>query len=255
MTCRFLALPLALLLLAVAAPATAQQAPSRSATPAVSGVGSLSFALGIPTRDFADNVDGLGYGGSLFAGAQFRAAPFVVGVDFTFLVYDRDTDRVPFSQTVGPRVPVDVVTTNNIVQPHLVLRLQPTGGRVRPYVEALGGFKYLFTETRIEDVEVRDNPDIASSVNFDDVSPSGGGGAGLDIRVYDAPPAAAAESGLRSLSIHVSTQYLFGQEAEYLEEGALRDDNRNGRLDRDELNIRRSRTDLVVPRLGVSVQF
>lgn len=57
------------------------------------------------------------------------------------------------------------------------------------------------------------------------------------------------------MSIHLGVQYLFGQEAEYLDRGPLRDDDGDGRLDDDELNIRRSRTDLITPRIGVSVQF
>lgn len=173
-----------LLLCAAAVPAAAQPVSARSATPDISGVGSVNFTLGIPTGDFADNTDALGYGGSLCIGAQFGASPFVLGLDVAYMAYGRDTDRVPFSQTVGPRVPVDVVTTNSVIQPHLVLRLQPAEGIVRPYAEALGGFKYLFTETRIEDVDFGDDRDIASSTNFDNFALSGGGGVGLDLRVF-----------------------------------------------------------------------
>jgi hypothetical protein len=175
----------------------------------------------------------------------------VLGLDLGFLVYGRSVDTVPFSSTVGPRVQVEVVTTNNIVQPHLVLRLQPADGRVRPYIDGLFGFKYLFTETRVRDDDQFDDTDIASTTNFRDVAVSGGVGAGLDIRVYRGRP----KDDVRTVSVHLGTQYLAGGQAEYLAEGALEDTNGNGQLDDEELSIRRSTTTLLQPQLGVTVQF
>ena len=249
---RFHSIVLLVSVLSVLVAAPAVRAQTYPAAP-VTGTGSLSFVLGIPTGDFADNVDGIGYGGSLFVGAQLGASPLVLGLDVAFLTYGRDVDRVPFSQTVGPRVLVDVVTTNNIVQPHLVARLQLPSGVLRPYVEGLAGFKYLFTESRIEDVDFNDDRDIASTTNFDDFALSAGGGLGFDVRVYR--PAPDADTEMRSLSIHLGVQYIFGQEAEYLDRGALTDADGDGRLEREELDVRRSQTNLVIPKLGLSARF
>jgi len=230
-------------------PAAAQ---TDAPAPSVTGEGSLRFTVGVPAGEFRDNIDDLGFGGALFVGARFGASPVVLGADLGFLVYGRSTDTVPFSTTVGPRVQLDVVTTNSIVQPHLVLRLQPSDGLVRPFFEGLVGFKYLFTETDVRDDDrFGDDAQIASTTNFDDFAFSGGAGAGVDIRVYRAEPG----EDVRTVSIHLGAQYLLGQEAEYLAEGNLEDTNGNGRLDPDELNIRRSRTTLVQPQVGVSVQF
>jgi DNA-binding transcriptional ArsR family regulator len=60
---------------------------------------------------------------------------------------------------------------------------------------------------------------------------------------------------LRSVSLHLGTQYLLGQEAEYLAEGGLVDENEKGRLERSELDIRRSITTLVQPQMGVALGF
>lgn len=209
--------------------------------------------LGLPQGTFSDNVENVGWGGNALFGLRLQDSPFVIGLEGTFLINGRSRDRVPFSQTVGPRVMVEVVTTNSLVQPHLFLRVQPASGVARPYMEVLGGFKYLFTDTRIEDVDRFDDDDIASTTNFDDFALSGGAGAGLDIRLGDWIDEDTGR--LNTIFLHLGVQYLFGQEAEYLAEGDLIDLDGNGRLDRDELDIRRSRTDLLIPRLGVTITF
>jgi len=206
--------------------------------------------VGVPVGEFNDNVDNLGYGANLFLGGMLSNTPVMIGVDLSFLVYGRSRTSVPFSQTVGPAVTVDVVTTNSIVQPHLVLRLQPSTGVLRPYVEGLIGFKYLFTESRVEDD--RTDQRIASSRNFDDFAWSGGAGAGAHIRL-----ARNTTDTDRTWTafLKIGVQYLRGQEAEYLAEGELRDTNNDGVLNEDELPIRRSRTDLIQPMVGVSATF
>lgn len=234
-------------LLVLVRPAVGQE-PSE---PRFSGEGSFSFTVGVPTGAFRDNIDDPGFGGNVFAGLRFGSSPFVLGLDLNFLVYGRSRDTVPFSSTVGPRVLVDVITTNSIVQPHLALRLQPSDGVVRPYVDGLVGFKYLFTETTVRDDDRFDDADIASTTNFDDFAFSGGAGAGLDVRVYRG----ASGKDVRDVSLHLGVQYLVGQEAEYLAEGDLNDDNGNGRLDDDELDIRRSTTTLIQPQIGVALRF
>jgi hypothetical protein len=227
------------LALAAAAPATAQ----------VRGTGHVSFGLAVPDGEFDNNLDGPGFGFNGFIGAAFDGSPFVVGLDLGFFIYGRTTDNVPFSTTVGPRVSVDVITTNSIVQPHLAVRAQPVLGLTRPYLEVLGGFKYLFTETRVEDEGFDDDEDgeIASSRNFDDFAWSYGAGAGIDFDFY--------RIGTTRLGLHIGVQYLFGSEAEYLKEGELIDEDSDGELDREELGVRRSQTDLIVPQLGVSFRF
>jgi len=57
------------------------------------------------------------------------------------------------------------------------------------------------------------------------------------------------------VSVHLGVQYLLGQEAEYLAEGDLTDDNENGQLDRSEMDVRRSRTTFLQPQFGVTFRF
>lgn len=214
------------------------------------GQGSLKFLVGVPVGEFADNVDQAGFGANVYAGAMLGTSPFQVGLDVSFLVYGRSRRTVPFSSTVGPAVEVDVVTTNSIIQPHAVFRVQPPTGVFRPYVEGLIGFKYLVTQTRVEDD--RSNESIASTNNFNDFAWSGGLGAGVDIRVASSQTEAGKT---QRYFINLGVQYLAGQEAEYLAEGELVDSNGDGALSNDELPIRRSRTNLVQPTVGFTIMF
>jgi hypothetical protein len=237
--------------LAVGPPDGVAQSAATDSPDRVRPEASLNFTIGFPTGEFRDNIDDPGFGGSIYGGLQLGQSPVAIGLDLNFLVYGRSRQTVPFSQTVGPAVQVDVVTTNSIVQPHLTARLQPQDGTFRPYLAGLVGFKYLFTETEVRDDDRQDRDPIASTTNFDDFAFSGGAAAGVNIRLYRTAP----EKTLRDVSLHLGVQYLYGQEAEYLAEGEIEDVNENGRIDDEELDIRRSQTTLIQPQIGVTVRF
>ena len=217
----------------------------------------LSFMVGVPQGAFSSNVSDPGFGLDLYGGLGLAPSPFALGLDIGFLVYGRDVRNVPFSSTVGPAVTVDVVTKNNIAQSHLILRLQPQSGTVRPYVDGRFGFKYLFTETRVRDERNFDNEDIASSNNFDDFALSYGAGAGVAIRLLrpQTEPAEPGAPSIGTVELVIGAKYVLGSEADYLREGPIEDRNENGRLDQSELDIARSRTTLLEPHLGVQVRF
>lgn len=252
------ALLLAAAALLVATPATAQgelNPPSApDAEPTVSGQFNVRGTVGIPQGGLRSNISGPGGGVHLSLGGWTGQRPVLIGVDVGILNYGRTTDEVPFSSTVGPRVPVQVTTKNNVVETHLSLRLQPRTGRFRPYVEGLVGFKYLFTRTEIEEDNFGNDTDddITGSTNYDDFAFSGGAGAGVDVRIFqqDNP-----EKKVRAVDLQLGVQYVWGSEAEYLAEGQLTDENDNGRLDRSELDVRRSRTTFLQPHFGVTLRF
>ncbi|MFB6249664.1 MAG: hypothetical protein ABEL97_13950 [Salinibacter sp.] len=240
-------------------PAVAQEPPDEAspsdALSAVSGQLTLSGVVGVPRGGLRRNISGPGGGLHAHIGGWVGPdRPILAGLDVGLLNYGRTTRQVPFSATIGPRVPVDVTTKNNVFQTHLTLRLQSRVGRLRPYVEGLAGFKYLFTRTTIGEDDVRENlgEEVAGSTNYDDFALSGGAGAGIDIRVVrqDNP-----EKPVRAVSLHLGVQYLLGQEAEYLAGGNLADENENGRLDQSELDVRRSRTTFLQPQFGVTLRF
>jgi hypothetical protein len=232
---------------------TAPNPPDTSDAPNISGQVSGGLIGGVPVGGLRQNV-GTGGGIRLSLAGWMDQRPVLLGLDVGFFGYGHVEEEVPFSSTVGPRVPVEVSTSNNVLETHLMARLQPRTGRFRPYAEALAGFKYLFTRSRVDEDDFGGNlgDEVASSTNFDDFALSGGVGAGIDIQVYrqDNP---AKE--VRRVDLHFGVQYLLGQEAEYLTEGALNDQNGNGQLDRSELDVRRSRTTFLQPTFGVTVRL
>lgn len=211
----------------------------------------ISFLVGIPQGEFGWNAS-RGFGAQLdYGGWLGEARPVMLGLDGSIFTYGRATDRVPFSRTVGPRVPIEVQTTNSVGSLHLFLRLQERRGAFRPYVEMLGGFKYLYSRTEVETPNRRysGRNNIASALNYDSFAWSGGFGGGVDIQVVGPSP---DDGSVRTVNIHIGAQYLLGSEAEYLEEGSLQDQNQNGRLDRDELRVERSSTTSLQLKVGVS---
>jgi len=227
--------------------------PDTSGVPNISGQVSGGLIGGVPVGGLRDNV-GTGGGLRLSLAGWMNRSPVMLGLDIGFFGYGHVEEEVPFSSTVGPRVPVEVSTSNNVLETHLTARLQSRTGRVRPYAEALAGFKYLFTRSRVneDDFDGDLGDEVAGSTNFDDFALSGGVGAGIDIQVYrqDTPA-----KKVRRVDLHLGVQYLLGQEAEYLAEGALNDGNGNGRLDRSEMDIRRSRTTFLQPTFGVTLRI
>jgi hypothetical protein len=227
--------------------------PDTTEAPNISGQVSGGIIGGVPVGGLRNNV-GTGAGIRLSLAGWMDQRPVLLGLDLGFFGYGHVEEEVPFSSTVGPRVPVEVSTSNNVLETHLTARLQSRTGRFRPYAEALAGFKYLFTRTRIDEDDFGGDlgDEVASSTNFNDFALSGGVGAGIDIQVYRQDNPAKQ---VRRVDLHLGVQYLLGQEAEYLTEGALSDQNGNGQLDRSELDIRRSRTTFLQPTFGVTIRL
>ena len=206
-----------------------------------------SLTLGFPQNEFADNVDNVGFG---FTGQflfSFPQSPLSVGASVNFLIYGSETREEPFSTTI-PGVFVDVTTTNNIILAHLLLRLQPPRGMIRPYLDGLFGFNYLWTSTRIEDQG--DFEEIASSTNFDDITFGWGGGTGFSIRVFQREESSAYYDGPDAVYIDVGMRYLRGGEAEYLQEGSIEQSNGDVIYDVD-----KSITDIMTFHLGATIAF
>ena len=171
----------------------------------------------------------------------------MVGLEFEFMNYGTKRRREPFSTTI-PDVTVEVETTNNFALGHLLARLQPNSGSIRPYVEGAVGFHHLFTNTTIKNQE-GEGEEIASSTNLDDTAFSIGGG--VMMRVWEKKPDDEEEENpLAEALIDLRPRYLSGGDTQYLKEGSIR--RENGRVVYD---IKRSKTDLLSTQLAVSVTF
>ena len=204
----------------------------------------VNFIVGVPVAEFAENIDNVGFGIGFNGGVGLAPAPVMVGVDLGYLLYGYEETTQPFSND-EPDFTILLETTNSIAFGHIFFRVQPQRGWFQPYAEALFGLKYLFTTVTVKD-EYSDER-IDGSDNFDDWTASYGVGAGLDVKVFE-----AQREGRRPYQLHLNAgaRYLLGGSASYLDRGAT------SRVDGDLVfDVSRSRTDLIMPQLGVSFAF
>ena len=209
-----------------------------------------NFTMGFPQNEFRKNVDNITFGGSGHFLCRIPNTAFSIGGGLGFLVYGQETREEAFSQTIQD-VHVDVTTTNSILMGHLLFRIQPIQGPVRPYIDGLYGFSYLSTETSIKDQDDWDDEDeIASTTNYDDFASRYGFGGGLMISVYRVPEEKYELENLESVSIDLGVQYMRGGEAEYLKEGSIEIEGSDVIYE-----ISKSTTDLITVHIGVSFYF
>jgi len=200
----------------------------------------IDFTTVIPTGDFSRNVTNNGYGVGTQLLFSFGRLPLLLGGDFVFANYGSDEHTESISETI-PELLVRVRTTNNITMTHLVFRAQPRKGKVRPYADALVGFKYLSTNTSI--INDSSGEELTSTKNLSDLVSSYGFGGGVQVRL-----ARVGTSG--ELTLDTKVRYLRGAEAEYLKEGSIR--RENGLVLFDVLS---SRTDVVNVQVGVTIRW
>lgn len=210
----------------------------------------FGFLIGFPSGDFKSTLDRNGYGIGAHVGYAFGSTPLMAGLNFGFMTYGNERRQVPFSKTI-PDVMVDVERNYNIVQGHFLLRIGPNSGLVRPYLDGLIGFNYLYTSTEVQNKGAV-NKEIASSVNLDDFTFSAGGGGGIAVCVYDGrAERKAGEDSLAEVLVHVEARYLSGSTAEYLKPGSI-SISEKGEVLYDKAT---SRTDMITGRIGVNLIF
>jgi hypothetical protein len=202
----------------------------------------IDFATGFPLNEFRDNIDAVGLGVNGYFAYRIPGSPVSIGSSFSYLNYGRTRREEPISMTI-PEVFLDVVTTNNIYLGHIFLRLQPSRGSLRPYLDGYFGFHGLSTNTSLRSQGI-DNEDIASDNISRDITPSYGAGAGLMIRVYEARRERFA------VDIELGARYLKGGEADYMREDSIWLDYTGYIYD-----IYRSHTDLVTAQIGICFSF
>ena len=199
------------------------------------GVG-VAFLVSEPKEGFNNNV-GLGFG--IGGGLQYhvdRTGWFSVRFDTSWLRYGHETKRVPFSQTVGGRILVDVSTENSILALGIGPGFSVPFGPVRPYLNA--GFSGLLfrTASSVSGIRSSDEP-IANTTNLTDWTRAWVAGTGIRIPLGRNSPA----------SLDLGLRYHRGGEALYLREGSIID-NPDGSVSINPLN---SRTPFMMYSLGI----
>ncbi len=123
----------------------------------------LGLQLGVPMNEFRDNTKATGVGFNLNFYRQFAPrVPISLGFNFGYMMYGSYTQRINESLQLvssngtpvsGGSIPVnlDVTTNNNMLNGGVSLRLFAPFSGVKPYIEGMGGFNYLYTRTSIYD--------------------------------------------------------------------------------------------------------
>ncbi|MBD3412803.1 MAG: hypothetical protein GF421_00020 [Candidatus Aminicenantes bacterium] len=207
----------------------------------------ISFEPLIPQGEFGDVLDHMGWGGSLDVFYRIPKSDLMIGTVFAYHVYGWDTRWEPLSMYI-PDVWVKVRTSNALIRGHLVLRIQPSFGYMRPYVEGLVGLQHLTTDTRVYDDYDYENNLIASTNQLRSTVLSYGLGGGLVMNLSRLPYKHRRRRF--SIMLDIGIRYLQGGSAEYLIPGDIEVIG-----DTVHYFINRSQTDILTPKIGVTFMF
>lgn len=211
----------------------------------------LNFDAGVPQGEFDQQLDRLGWGIGLMGGYRIQNTPLLVGLDIGFLNFGRDVRDEPLSTTI-PDLRVEVENSYNMFRADVLLRLIAPPSVIRPYVDGLFGLNYFFTETVIRERGSLSQEDKLRDTNFEDTTLNYGFGSGIYIRVYRnrQPTESVEDFTPGSVYLNLSGRYMFGREADYLQEGSI--SRENGEVFYD---VSRSETNLLYFKFGVVIQI
>lgn len=212
----------------------------------------LDLGVGIPQGDFRNNFDHVGGGLNVLAGYRFKNSPVMVGLEFGFMNFGTETREEPLSSTI-PDLKVEVENSYNLAHGDLFLRFIAPPSTIRPYLDGLIGFNYFFTQTVLRERGSFSDEDVLRDTNFEDTALSYGFGAGLQVRLWQKREEITQTAGdvePSSVYLNLRSRYMFGRDAEYLQEGSIR--RENGEVFYD---VSESKTDLLHIKMGVVVNF
>ncbi|MBA4407179.1 hypothetical protein C0389_07895 [bacterium] len=202
-----------------------------------------SFMIASPQGDFKNNVDQLGFGlqveGTLWAPTLER--PFSIGLNAGYLVYGHVSEKRAWPGFPG--IYLNLSRTNSIANLHVLFKIAPFMGSIRPYVEGIFGGNYLFTTSEVK--SENSVQQIASTTNFDDITWSYGGGAGLLFKLSE------NMGEVSTLFLDLKVRYMYGTEAKYLIEKSVFVNNLGDTI----FNPQKSKTDLVTFHVGIIAYF
>ncbi len=199
----------------------------------------VTFDLGIPVQDFRENLDRLGYGGSVNFLLRIRESPLRVGLDVGYMGYENET--YAFSSRVGGFWrDYRLQTSVGLLHGHLNMRyMLPLEGKVSPYLDGVAGFKYFIANSQLYEVFGFEYYPVSGYTDQDDWALSYGITLGAEFRLFRSP----------QMAIDLRVSYLRGSQATYL----VRRDPPPSSID-DPLDLyeeRTSSTHMLVPRIGI----
>ncbi len=195
----------------------------------------LGIQIGLPANEFkeaAADLVGFGFGGSIFR--NLGETPFNLGIDGGYMIYGKNT--------LDTRIKVDgnwenatFTRNNNLIHGHLALRIRPYFSEmpVVPYFDAMIGFRYLYTRNRLK---IDGFDEVETDTELYDWAFSYGGAAGVFIKLSP------------EIALNLRLLYQIGSEAEY----ATADDIEVFQDGSAIYHVRKSKTDMFIPQVGIS---
>lgn len=237
-------------------------------------MGSFALSIGLPQNDFKANTDATGFGADLsFAFPFQKGVPIYLGLDLNYMVYGLNNQNLDLSADVRDQngallaslpIPLRIVNTNSIFGTHAFIRAVAPFELIQPYAEALFGFRYISTSTKIIDrseerrwAEDPDESDVISRATvLDDWILSYGFGGGFLIKVGP------------KFFIDLRANFFKGQRAQYFDsedteswtvslsgiDGLATDDIGGDNLGL-ETQPRQSTTDMMVIKFGIAFKI
>lgn len=238
-----------------------------------SQIGSLALTVGVPQNEFRENTDATGVGFDLSFAFPFQSdVPVYLGLDINYLVYGSNSQNEDLTADIRTSsgalidqlvIPLRITNTNSIFGTHAFIRAVAPFELIQPYAEALIGFRYISTNTKIldrsSDGRYSDEDDnvIVRKTVLDDWIFSYGYGGGFLVKIGS------------NAFLDLRADFFRGQRAKYYDgndteawsveftgsESAYDPDN----LEKGDLDFstepRESRTDLLMIKLGVAIKF
>jgi hypothetical protein len=197
----------------------------------------LGAQFAIPVGELADKIDrNLGYGGNL----GFVLNPsksnnfFQIGADLGLEYMGKD------KKEIGG---IPMKTTSGLFTAHLVMRLRiQTESFIKPYVDILGGGKFIFVTTKYNNNVIATALDIEDNTIFGNQSASVwsyGLGGGISIR-------------RETIGLDIRILYLAGGQVSFISPENFQQDDQ-GEIYYESVPIKR--TDLIFPQVGFSLDF
>jgi opacity protein-like surface antigen len=167
------------------------------------------FTLGglFPSGDFNAHVGQDGVVLGLYLALRVRQSPAFVGFELSASYYGHVHRHAAMDNI--PEVVLEVDTYNNIVQGLFFARLQPRISAVTPYLEAMAGLSYIYTDTTVSDDDAGE--DVSHDINFGDWTVTAGAGAGFSFLL----------NRRHGTFLDFKVRYMAGGQAAYLKQGGL----------------------------------
>jgi hypothetical protein len=209
--------------------------------------GTLDFSLAYPEGELNDYIDRPALGLGLTFGLKLGKSPLLLGVDLGVMNYGSD-GRDEFLYGI-PELEFRVIHDYNVFQGLVFLRFQPFNhGTVSPYIDALAGMNYFWTDTSIKDDDGWDD-DVTIEVNYDDIAFTYGIGGGI---MFNLAGQKKEKNKIRrhELFLDLRFRYIFGGKLEYLTKGSILIEGQNLTY-----LVSESRSDFFTFQIGLGINF